>query len=210
LILKSLGFNTFQTNLLTIPSFVIFIIQVRLLFNKTDFSSYFGRGWVRRLTVVYISVLELRSGDYHSSSPSKRFPTQPRLGFDLHSLLSSPHIHMSTPFKWHSNLATQILYAHARSHRHSTIWWYNSEISYPPTSIGMTINHIIVEETGLWLGSAVWIWCFMLWLRFTMSGGTILGIRFGIAGHLSNGRRIWKRQPIRGIRDWILGSLIKL
>jgi hypothetical protein len=30
LILKSLGFSTFQTNLLTIPSSVLFIIQVKL------------------------------------------------------------------------------------------------------------------------------------------------------------------------------------
>jgi hypothetical protein len=44
LTLRSLGFGTFQTNLLTIPSSVIFILQVRIPFNNTNCSSYFGLG----------------------------------------------------------------------------------------------------------------------------------------------------------------------
>jgi len=63
LILKSLGFNTFQTNLLTIPSFVIFIIQVRFPLDETDDSFNFGHGSVRkRRTPGSISASSLRYG----------------------------------------------------------------------------------------------------------------------------------------------------
>jgi MFS family permease len=63
LILKSLGFNTFQTNLLTIPSFVIFIIQVRFPLDETDDSFNFGHGSVRkRRTPGSILASSLRYG----------------------------------------------------------------------------------------------------------------------------------------------------
>ena len=84
LTLRNVGFNTFQTNLLTIPATVGNCLQVHTTSSYEAYCSYcFGRGLARgsKGTSEYIFVSSLSYGLYLCSSRSSRFPINPSLGY---------------------------------------------------------------------------------------------------------------------------------
>jgi hypothetical protein len=112
LILRSLGFNTLETNLLTVPSLVLIMIQVSrytslfyptIVIDRVLLCSFcFGRDSAKgsqRFNHDFIFAPSLNGGSYLSSSPLSFSPTQQIPGSVSPSSLSSSDTPTSAPSK---------------------------------------------------------------------------------------------------------------
>ena len=140
LIIESLGFNTFQTNLLTIPAYVLFVIQ---LIFWTRISEWINN---RFIIVLYCQIwilpllisLEILPGG-QATAWARYVLNIMLIGYPyIHAILGELRFHPTATLvekvvfgkecelmlgfsKWHSSAATPAPSAHAPSEQHCTI-----------------------------------------------------------------------------------------